>query len=311
MSNVVFCLMGPTASGKTAIACEWVQQLPFEIISVDSAMIYQGMDIGTAKPDAETLHNAPHHLINICRPTERYSAAQFCEDASAAMMAIRARHKFPLLVGGTMMYFRALQQGLSLLPQADETLRATLLAKHQTHGQLFMHHWLSQVDPITAARLHPHDTQRTQRALEVYLLTNTPLSQHLSESTSSLSDTTFINISLFPLRRVWLHERIAMRFQLMLEQGFLHEVAELKARWNLTSTTLSMKSVGYRQAFDYLEGRVDYAAFVEQGVIATRQLAKRQLTWLRSWPTVHHYDPEDSQCMDKVMAHVIQIMDNS
>ena len=309
MPKVIFCLMGPTASGKTAIACEWFRQLPFEIISVDSAMIYQGMNIGTAKPDSETQQDAPHHLIDICSPAARYSAAEFCEDAWAISDAVIARGKIPLLVGGTMMYFRAFQQGLSTLPKADEGVRSELVMQHVMYGSEHMHDWLKRVDPVSALRLHPNDTQRVQRALEVYLLTNTPLADYFAEPALP-SNVKFINISLFPARRVWLHERIACRFDAMLADGFVHEVSNLMTQWDLTSSHPSMRSVGYRQALDYLDGRTDYTTFRDRGVAATRQLAKRQLTWLRSWPEACVFDPEDPTCMAQVLAHVRQIMDN-
>ena len=307
--KIIFCLMGPTAAGKTAIACEWVRQLPCEIISVDSAMIYQGMDIGTAKPSQEILLDAPHHLIDICSPVETYSAAAFCDAAWALCEGMTARGKIPLFVGGTMMYFRALQLGLSILPEADENIRATLVAQHALHGAKFMHDWLKRVDPIAARRIHANDTQRTQRALEVYLITGRSLSDYLAEITV-LPQTQFINISVQPARRAWLHERIAQRFDAMLAEGFVDEVAGLIKQWDLTNMHASMRCVGYRQAFDYLQGLTDYATFCERGVAATRQLAKRQLTWLRSWSDTLVYDAEDTQCMTQILAHAKQIMDN-
>jgi tRNA dimethylallyltransferase len=309
MSKTMVCLMGPTASGKTAIACEWVQQFPFEIISVDSAMIYQGMDIGTAKPDRAVLQAAPHHLIDICTPVARYSAAAFCEEVWTIRDAIVQRGNIPLLVGGTMMYFRALQQGLSPLPEADDALRAELVAQQALHGSEFMHAWLHRVDPASALRIHAKDTQRLQRALEVFLLTNTPLSEYLASKTS-LPEARFINISLFPNNRAWLHERIARRFALMLNEGFMDEVSHLVQQWDLTLAHPSMRSVGYRQALQYLQGEMDYASFCERAVAATRQVAKRQLTWLRSWPDAIVYDPEDSKCMTHLLAHARQIVDN-
>ena len=308
MVNIAFFLMGPTASGKTALACDWVQRLPFEIISVDSAMIYRDMNIGTAKPDTDTLQHAPHHLIDIRSPIETYSAAEFCKDATALSDALRLQGKIPLFVGGTMMYFRALQQGLSVLPEADAALRSMLVETHDAHGAVHMHAWLTQVDPISAARIHPEDTQRTQRALEVYLLTKRPLSEHLQDSVAK-PQVQFINLSVFPENRMWLHQRIAQRFDAMLAQGFLDEVVLLVKKWQLTREHVSMKSVGYRQALDYLAGIVDYTTFREQGIAATRQLAKRQLTWLRSWPNVHHYDPEDRRCSEMILRDVHEFME--
>ncbi len=307
MSDLIFCLMGPTASGKTEIACEWVQNLPFEIVSVDSAMIYKDMNIGTAKPTHDILALAPHHLIDICLPTERYSAAQFCQDVHRVSQAINARGKIPLLVGGTMMYFRALQQGLSILPEADELLRAELVGLHQLHGAEYMHAWLKQVDSVSANRIHAQDTQRTQRALEVYLLTQKPLSEFLAEEINAPHHQ-FVNISLFPNRRTWLHERIAQRFYSMCEAGFLEEVTYLIQHWQVSKETPSMKSVGYRQALDYLEGIIDYTTFREKGVAATRQLAKRQLTWLRSWPNMQYFDPEESGSSENMLECVKRII---
>ncbi len=286
MVNQVLCLMGPTASGKTALACEWVKQLPCEIISVDSALIYRGMDIGTAKPDAETLAKAPHHLLDILDPTESYSAAQFCEDARRLCDAIIQRGKTPLLVGGTMMYFRALQQGLSILPEADSQVRQQLLQQAQTDGWDVMHQRLSKIDPVAAARIHPHDTQRIQRALEVHAITGRSLSscQEVINETTPPSDYTFVNIQLIPSDRSWLHQRIDQRFDQMLKEGFIEEVERLLQQWNLTVDHPALRCVGYRQVYEYLQGAYDYDTLRAKGAAATRQLAKRQLTWLRHWP---------------------------
>lgn len=303
MRNVV-CLMGPTASGKTAIACELVKKKQYEIVSVDSAMIYRDMNIGTAKPDEATLSLAPHRLIDVCDPNQSYSAAQFCHDANKACNEILKAGKTPLLVGGTMMYFRAFQDGLSVLPEASPEIRQHIESKAASHGWAYMHQVLAAIDATTAARLHPNDTQRIGRALEVYYLTGKPLSEALAV-TRETSPYRFINIILFPNRRAWLHERIAMRFDDMLEQGFLDEVDALRTRWDLTRDHPAMRSVGYRQALDYREGMCDYSAFRERGIAATRQLAKRQLTWLRSWPQAHYFDPEKPGCLEAVMAFLI------
>lgn len=309
MSNLVFCLMGPTASGKTALACEWVRELPCEIISVDSAMIYRGMNIGTAKPDLHVLQQAPHHLIDICTPDQHYSVAAFCEEAWAMCEAVRGRGHIPLFVGGTMMYFRALQQGLSPLPPADVSIRAELMLKHKTHGAGFMYAWLQRVDPESALRLHPNDTQRIQRALEVHQITGMPLSVFLAQK-SMQSQVRFMNIGLFPTRRAWLHARIACRFEAMLSAGLIEETSSLISQWALTAAHSSMRCVGYRQVFDYLHGQIDYAALSEKGTAATRQLAKRQLTWLRSWPNMQLYDAENPACSSAILSYARKIIDN-
>lgn len=283
MFNTVVCLMGPTASGKTAVASELVQQLPCEIISVDSAMIYRGMDIGTAKPDAQFLALAPHHLIDICNPDDSYSAAQFCTDAIKLCHSILEKGRIPLLVGGTMMYFRALQDGLSMLPQANSLVRSQIEQEALQEGWAFMHAKLAQVDLSSSLRIHPNDTQRIQRALEVYALTGQPLSDYLGKS-QSCSDFSFINIMLMPGERAWLHERIRLRFEQMLADGLIDEVAHLLQHWQLTKNNPALRCVGYRQVFEYLHGDYDKAVLIEKGVAATRQLAKRQLTWLRNWP---------------------------
>ncbi|KTD33348.1 tRNA delta(2)-isopentenylpyrophosphate transferase [Legionella nautarum] len=309
MPKTIFCLMGPTASGKTALASELIKSFPFEIISVDSAMIYREMNIGTAKPRPEELLTTPHHLIDIIDPPESYSAAQFCEDAVKLVEAIYRRHKFPLLVGGTMMYFHALQQGLSPLPQADDTLRAVLTQQAELLGWAYMHEQLAQVDPQSALRIHPNDTQRIQRALEVYHLTGKPLSSFWSEQKEN-QNYHFVNIALFPEDRNWLHARIEARFEQMLEQGFVYEVAQLLQKWHLPLTCPAMRCVGYRQVIDYLAGDYDYEMLRHKGVVATRQLAKRQLTWLRSWPKASVFPCEKSAVLGEIIALIREILDN-
>lgn len=309
MSNLLFCLMGPTASGKTALACELVEQFPLEIISVDSAMIYRGMNIGTAKPDVETLSKAPHHLIDVLDPTDSYSAALFCEEVARLRQEINHRGHIPLLVGGTMMYFHALQQGLSLLPEADLPTRAFLIQEAEMHGSLYMHQWLARVDPETAARLHPNDTQRVQRALEVYELTSKPLSAFF-EREKNRPAYEFVNFILMPEDRQWLHQRIASRFLQMLDEGLIHEVEDLLTKWDLSSNHPSMRMVGYRQVLAYLRGEDSYATLSEKGIAATRQLAKRQLTWLRHWPQSQCFSAENPTTRDEIVAIMKQILDN-
>ncbi|KTD25541.1 tRNA (adenosine(37)-N6)-dimethylallyltransferase MiaA [Legionella maceachernii] len=309
MPKTIFCLMGPTASGKTALACELVKRFPFEIISVDSAMIYREMDIGTAKPSPEELAIAPHHLIDIIDPPESYSAAQFCEDAVKLVEEIYSRQRFPLMVGGTMMYFHALQQGLSPLPHADEELRASLSQQANLHGWAYLHEQLAQVDPQSALRIHPNDAQRIQRALEVYHLTGKPLSSFWSEQKEN-QNYHFVNLVLFPQDRNWLHARIAARFEHMLEQGFVYEVAQLLQKWHLTLTCPAIRCVGYRQVVDYLAGDYDYETLRQKGIAATRQLAKRQLTWLRSWPNAMVFACENPASHGEIIALVSEILDN-
>lgn len=288
----IFCLMGPTASGKTQLAIELARQFPFEVISVDSAMVYRGMDIGTAKPSADILREIPHHLIDIRDPSEPYSAAQFCHDANLSIKDIFSRGKIPLLVGGTMLYARALQQGLSLLPVADPLLRARLKEEGDQKGWDKLHQRLSDVDPIAAARIHPNDPQRIQRALEVYELTGKNLTTwHQENPASSMFDSIY-SLAIIPSDRALLHARIAERFSEMLKAGWIDEVRCLFERGDLTPDLPSIRSVGYRQIWDYLAGKISYLEMEERGVIATRQLAKRQLTWLKSWPDLVVFESE-------------------
>lgn len=310
MSDLVFCLMGPTASGKTGLACELIKKYPFEIVSVDSAMIYRDMNIGTAKPTDHELKEAPHHLIDIINPTDSYSAAQFCTDVATLCDQISARGHIPLLVGGTMMYFNALQKGLSVLPEANEDIRKQLEHEAATSGLDFLYQKLMRVDPVTAARIHAHDAQRIQRALEVYYISGKPLSDYLSQDIQS-STYNFVNIILFPQQRSWLHERIAQRFDTMLNAGFIAEVQALTKKWTLDSNMPSMRCVGYRQALEYLQGAYDYSEFRDKGIAATRQLAKRQLTWLRHWENAFYYDPQHQTFNSDIIAKIREILDNS
>lgn len=283
MSNpipVIF-LMGPTASGKTALAIELVGALPCDIISVDSALVYRGMNIGTAKPSAETLAIAPHRLIDIRDPVQCYSAAEFRDEALSLIKAIRGRGRIPLLVGGSMLYFRALAGGLAELPAADHRLRAFLEREAQRAGWPALHRRLTQVDPTTAARVHPNDAQRIQRALEVYDLTGKPLSCLTYKQNLEQFPYPLIKLVIAPAAREILYRRIELRFRQMLARGFVDEVSGLRERSDLDLSKPSMRAVGYRQVWHYLEGNYDYAIMVERGIIATRQFAKRQLTWLR------------------------------
>jgi len=282
-------LMGPTASGKTALAVGLVERFPLEIVSVDSALVYRDMDIGTAKPDAATLAHAPHHLLDIRDPTEAYSAAAFCDDARRLMADIAARGRVPLLVGGTMLYFRALLQGLDDLPRADAALRKELEAEAAARGWPALHAELAAVDPATAARLAPNDSQRIGRALEIFRLTGTPMSALLDRVQSELPYRV-LQLALIPSDRAVLHQRIAARFDAMLAAGLVDEVDTLRRRYALNADLPSMRAVGYRQAWAYLDGDIDLKGLREQGIAATRQLAKRQLTWLRSWPDVVELD---------------------
>jgi tRNA dimethylallyltransferase len=283
--------MGPTASGKTAVAMRLVKELPCEIISVDSAQVYKGMDIGTAKPDAALLKLAPHHLIDVIDPHERYSAARFRDDALAVMREVTERDRIPLLVGGTMMYFQALTEGLNDLPEADPMIRLMIdtMAEEQG-GWPAVHEKLRRVDPETAARLAPNDSQRIQRALEIYYLTNQPLSKLLAKPKYVYFPYTPIRISLVPSDREVLHLRIAQRFDAMIEAGLVTELKNLRSEYGLETGMPSMRCVGYRQAWDHLEGRLSTSALREQGIAATRQLAKRQLTWLRSMENITEFD---------------------
>ena len=278
-------LMGPTASGKTALAVHLAQSLPFELVSVDSALVYRGMDIGTAKPDAATLARAPHALLDIRDPHEVYSAAAFREDALACMADITARGRVPLLVGGTMLYFRTLLHGLDDLPRADAAVRAVIESAAREQGWPVLHAELARHDPVTAARLAPHDAQRIGRALEIFRLSGQPMSAQLARRTETLPYRV-LQLALIPGDRAVLHQRIAQRFDAMLAEGLLDELRDLRARYPLTPDLPSMRAVGYRQAWAHQDGAIDAIALREQGIAATRQLAKRQLTWLRAWPDV-------------------------
>ena len=299
-------LMGPTAAGKTDLAIALHEQLGAELISVDSALVYRGMDIGTAKPSAEELARAPHRLIDIRDPAEPYSAAQFRDDARAEMHRITVDGGIPLLVGGTMMYYQRLLAGVANLPAADATLRAELEAWAAKAGLEALHDELARVDPESAARIHPNDPQRLIRALEVQRLSGRPMSVLWREQRQENFPWRTLSIGVAPAERRVLHERIARRFTQMLERGFIEEVAALKARGDLHLGLPSMKSVGYRQVWEYLDGASDGDDLRHKGIIATRQLAKRQLTWLRSWPALHWVDSANGNPLRKVLKIVRQ-----
>lgn len=307
-------IAGPTASGKTAAALAIAARYPVEIVSVDSALVYRGMDIGTAKPSPQELAAVPHHLINIKDPLQAYSAAEFVSDAQTLIRDIAERGKLPLLVGGTMLYFKALAEGLDAMPSADAAIRAALEQEAQANGWPAMHAALAQVDPITAARLAPADSQRIQRALEVYRVSGLPLSHfHAIKRVATDAQSTRARalISLEPVQRSWLHERIAQRFDAMLAQGFLDEVRALRARGDLHPDLPSMRCVGYRQAWEALDGRWPMAELRDKGIIATRQLAKRQITWLRAMPQRQVVAADQPDALQSVLALVDSLLRES
>lgn len=294
-------LMGPTASGKTALALELVKHHQCEIISVDSALVYRGMDIGTAKPDAEMQRIAPHRLIDMMDPSESYSAAQFRLDALDAMQDITAAGKIPLLVGGTMMYFKFLRDGAAELPQANNRVREHLLQQGMSLGWPAMHARLAAIDPVSAARLKPMDSQRIQRALEVYEVSGKTLTEHWQAQAYEPLPYHVVNMAISPADRSQLHARIAERFKYMMAQGFVEEVRTLYQRGDLHTQMPSIRAVGYRQVWDYLEGQDSYDVMVEKGIIATRQLAKRQITWLRSWPDLYWLETNDPNLLENAL----------
>ncbi len=305
------CLLGPTAAGKTDLAIEIVQRLPCEIISVDSAQIYKGMDIGTGKPDAMTLAKAPHRLIDFLDPAEAYSASRFREDAVTHMQEIHAAGKVPLLVGGTMLYFKALRDGLAAMPASDAKVRAQISAWADAEGWQGVHARLHQVDPESAARIHPNDPQRLQRALEVYLVSGVSMSAfHRAEERTLARNGFPFALHFFaiqPDERGVLHDRIARRFKKMVAEGLVTEVEALFARGDLHLGLPSMRAVGYRQAWQYVAGELRFDAMVEQGIIATRQLAKRQITWMRSWEKLQNFNSEDPKTLDLLLNSIGQI----
>jgi len=281
-ARTAFALLGPTASGKSAVALAVAEKFPVEIVSVDSAQVYRGMDIGTAKPSPAERARVPHHLIDLCDPDESYSAGRFREDATEAVTSILKRNRIPLLVGGTMLYYRALVGGLDALPQADPQVREQIDREAAERGWPALHDELQKVDPTTARRLAPNDAQRIQRALEVWRLTGKPLSSLQGAPPEALPFA--LKACVLIPERTQLHRRIEQRFDAMLDAGLVEEVKALRAKHNLTSGMPSMRAVGYRQVWDYLEGECDRDTMRARGIAATRQLAKRQITWLRGWP---------------------------
>ena len=300
----VICLMGPTASGKTELAVSLVQSLPCDIVSVDSAMVYRGMDIGTAKPGPETLAAAPHRLIDICDPAESYSAARFREDARREVEAIHAAGRIPLLVGGTGLYFRAFEQGLAAMPGASYHVRQKIAAEARELGWTAMHQRLAAVDPDSAALIHPNDPQRLQRALEVYELTGRPLGEHWDEDPVEPNPWQLIKLVVAPAEREVLRQRAAARFHAMLEAGLVDEVRGLYGRGDLDPSLPAMRLVGYRQIWRYLAGQLDYEEMITHAIVATRQLAKRQLTWFRAEQHAHWLDSTDSDLSATVLSYL-------
>jgi tRNA dimethylallyltransferase len=297
-------LMGPTASGKTALAVQLAQAIGGEVISVDSALVYKGMDIGTAKPSNEERGGIPHHLIDILDPAESYSTGRFRTQAPALMAEISKRKKIPILVGGTMLYFNALTHGLAELPDADLEIRTRLDRELANEGKEALYRRLAEIDPEAAARIHPNDPQRIQRALEVYEISGRPLTSFFREPGTPAIPYRIIRLMIAPEDRKQLHEAIARRFQHMLEQGFVEEVEALYRRGDLTDKLPSIRAVGYRQVWAYLSGEYDYQTMIERGIVATRQLAKRQFTWLRREEDGFSYRTGEAGLLRKVLADV-------
>ena len=300
------CLMGPTASGKTELAVRLVEALPLEIISVDSAMVYRGMDIGTAKPGPDILARAPHRLIDIREPEQTYSAGDFVRDARAEMAGIRAAGRVPLLVGGTMLYFRALMRGMAELPAADAAVRRALDEEARAAGWPALHAQLAKVDPAAAARIAPNDSQRIQRALEVWRVSGRPLTAWQAEGRSPAPDAPYLRFGLVPEPRATLHRRIERRLGAMCDAGLVAEVERLKKRPGLDERSPAMRAVGYRQVWAYLDGRTTLDQALRKAAAATRQLAKRQLTWLRTEPRLTCLNPLEADAFGAISAQVRQ-----
>ncbi len=292
---IAICLMGATATGKTSLAMALHERLPVEIVSVDASQVYRGMDIGTAKPSREELARVPHRLIDIRDPAESYSAAEFCSDALREMDAIRTAGRIPLLVGGTMFYFRALEYGLSFLPSADTVVRAKLEQEAQEQGWAALHARLADIDPQAGKRIHSNDSQRIQRALEIYELTGLPPTEAAMPVRPPASEYRFIKLAITLNDRSQLHDRIAKRFHEMLQRGLLDEVRTLFKRGDLSLNLPSVRTVGYRQIWDYLTDNINYNQAIENAIAATRQMAKRQITWLRSYPELRFLEGDMAQ----------------
>ena len=306
MKKMAILLMGPTASGKTDLAISISKRFPCDVISVDSALVYRGMDIGTAKPDAETLRRTPHRLIDIREPEESYSAGEFVRDACREMDEILAAGRIPLLVGGTMMYFRALTEGIAALPSADKAIRRAIDAEADERGWPSLHDDLAQVDPAAAERIKPNDRQRIQRALEVYRSSGTPLSVWQQESAPPRDDIRYLKIGLNIEPRSLLHERIARRLDIMVDGGFIEELRRLRERPQLVADCPAMRSVGYRQFWRYLDGEYSLDEAKDRALFATRQLAKRQITWMRSETDVFLLDPLEAGVIDAISRSLAQ-----
>jgi tRNA dimethylallyltransferase len=308
LARTAYALLGPTASGKSSLALQLAERLPIEIVSVDSALVYRGMDIGTAKPTMQERAGVAHHLIDLVDPDHNYSAGHWRTEAIRTVMEILSRGRIPLLVGGTMLYYRALVAGLDTLPQADPALRAAIDAEAAARGWPALHAELEKIDPRSAHRISPNDAQRIQRGLEVWRLTGKALSQLQGVSKQDLPFQVKA-FALVPADREALHARIASRFDAMLDQGLVHEVKSLRAKYRLSTGTPSMRAVGYRQAWEFLDGVTDRATMRERAVAATRQLAKRQLTWLRSFPELLRLDaggPQDAAVALELLLHELR-----
>jgi tRNA dimethylallyltransferase len=309
MSQLVFCLMGPTAIGKTDLACQLTTQLPVEIINVDSSLMYKELNIGAAKPSQDVLQRFPHHLVNCCDLSQTYSVAQFCDDVQALCEQIITRGRYPLLVGGTMMYFKALQQGLAKLPTADESIRQALVKEAEIKGLAYLHAALFEFDPESAQRLHPNDYQRVLRAHEIYRVSGVSWSDWLrNQKTEKTYD--WVNLVMLPEPREWLHQRIALRLEQMIQEGFLAEVQAILETPNVNLEHSALRSVGYRQAIAFLQGLDTEQEWPLKALYATRQLAKRQITWLRSFNDAHVFLQPNPEILQEIVALIHKILDN-